>query len=601
MRALYLQMWWHAAGMRWRLLLASAMLVASQVVKLAVPWLAAKAIGALEHSSVRGDSRDAGTAALAWVAAIVGLYALCWTLHGPGRVLERSVAMRVRRSLAEQLYAKLSDAPLSWHSGHHPAELAHRVAQATQALSTFSQSQFICLQSGVNLIGPLVALMLISKPAGVVALVGLVAIAATIVAFDRVLMQLARLENAAERRYGAMLADCLVNMLSIASLRLQPAAERLLARRFDSVVAPLSRHISLNEWKWCAVDLLGIVLVWSEVAIYAWQTHVDGALMLGGIFMVYQYAQQSGSVIGSLAGNFQSFARMRSDFASAEPVWAAPGGAAVRTTTGEAVPPWHRIDLCDLAYSHPPDAEGVRRTGVRNASLRLHPGERIALVGPSGSGKSTLLRLIAGLAEPSHGHLKIDGVASPARFGLRQWATLVPQEAQLFEATLRENLVFDFDVDETAIAAAARVASLDSVIAGLPQGLSTPVLQGGSNLSGGQRQRLCLARGLIAARGSRVLLLDEPTSALDPIAEASVFARLGAAFPSSCIVASVHRLDLLAHFDRVALLVDGEIVDVGTRDELRARQPLFRRMLGESERASSDALEADRDEPLLLV
>jgi ATP-binding cassette, subfamily B, bacterial len=244
------------------------------------------------------------------------------------------------------------------------------------------------------------------------------------------------------------------------------------------------------------------------------------------------------------------------------------------------------IDLRALSYRHPGGAQGQdaddhhARGGLHHLTLRLHAGERVALVGPSGSGKSTLLRLLAGLCEPSHGRIEIDGVAALALRDLRRAAMLIPQEVQVFEATLRENVAFDLGHSDAEVRAAARVASLDSVIDALPLGLATPIAQGGSNLSGGQRQRLCLARGILAARDSSVLLLDEPTSALDPVTEAQVYERLLAAFPQACVLASVHRMSLLERFDRIVLIVQGRIVDVGTADELRQRQSLFREMLG---------------------
>ena len=203
-------------------------------------------------------------------------------------------------------------------------------------------------------------------------------------------------------------------------------------------------------------------------------------------------------------------------------------------------------------------------------------------MGPSGSGKSTLLRLLAGLAEASHGHIEIDGVAMPGLRALRGGATLIPQEAQIFEATLRENVAFDLGDTDAEVHAAARVASLDGVIDMLPFGLDTPIAQGGANLSGGQRQRqrLCLARGVLAAHGSSLLLLDEPTSALDSLTEAAAYDGLHAAFPGACVVASVHRMSLLGRFDRVVLIVQGRIVDSGSVAELAERQAQFRAMLG---------------------
>lgn len=174
---------------------------------------------------------------------------------------------------------------------------------------------------------------------------------------------------------------------------------------------------------------------------------------------------------------------------------------------------------------------------------------------------------------------------------LRREATLIPQDAQVFEASLRENIAFDLPHSDAEILSVARMAAFDSVIEELPAGLDSPVAQGGANLSGGQRQRLCLARGILAARGSSMLLLDEPTSALDPLSEAEVYDQLRDAFPAACIVASVHRLTLLDRFDRIVLMEAGRIVDVGTVAELRTRQALFRKMLG------ADSVADPGDEP----
>jgi ABC-type multidrug transport system fused ATPase/permease subunit len=211
--------------------------------------------------------------------------------------------------------------------------------------------------------------------------------------------------------------------------------------------------------------------------------------------------------------------------------------------------------------------------------LSLRRGERIALVGPSGSGKSTLLRVIAGLYAAEHGHVSIDGVPQLGRRHLADLATLIPQEAEVFELSLRENIAFGADVPDTAVQRALHLGALDSVVATLPQGLETPMSERGSNFSGGQRQRLALARGFLAAAGSSVLLLDEPTSALDALTEQLVHERLCAAFADACIVAAVHRMALLRHFDRVVFMVDGRIVDQGAAHEVARRQPLFAAML----------------------
>ena len=571
---LYCQLWRHAAGARGWLILSSTLLVASQLLKLAIPWLAAKAIDTLQQASTGADLRSC----LGWVAAIVATSVASWMLHGPGRVIERNVAIRVRRALSDELCRRAARAPLAWHEAQHSGELAHRMSQASQALANFTQSQFIYLQNAVTLVGPLLALVLLSGWTGGIALLGLAAIALTIVAFDRALMRLAVRENDAERRHAAALLDVLTNISTVLSLRLGDATRRLLARRLDQAIVPLRASIALAEWKWCAVDLLTVLLTWSLVVAHAWRSSAHGPVMLGGVFMVYQYAQQAGGVVGSLAANLQGFARMRTDFASAAPIWAAPEVASSSAPDAwAAAPAWQRIDLRGIGYEHP--ASDERRGGAHDLTLRLQAGERIALVGPSGAGKSTLLRLLAGLYEPASGQVAIDGAATQGAQALGARATLIPQEPQIFEATLRENIAFDLPYSDAEIMQALRIAALDGLVAALPAGLATPITQDGFNLSGGQRQRLCLARGVLAARGRTLLLLDEPTSALDPLAEAAVYAGLGAAFGHGCIVASVHRLSLLAHFDRVVLMAHGRIVDTGSVAELSGRQPMFRRML----------------------
>ena len=108
--------------------------------------------------------------------------------------------------------------------------------------------------------------------------------------------------------------------------------------------------------------------------------------------------------------------------------------------------------------------------------------------------------------------------------------------------------------------------------------LDTPLSERGFNLSGGQRQRLSLARGVLAASGSSLLLLDEPTSALDATTEGRVLDRIAAAFPDACVIASIHRLSLLDRFDTVLLMEAGRIVDAGPREALLARRPLLQKL-----------------------
>ncbi|CAN5456761.1 hypothetical protein BH09PSE5_BH09PSE5_48170 [soil metagenome] len=642
---LYRKVWKYALGARLKLLASAVLLVSSQLLKLSAPWMTARAIDTLQQGGV-----DSAPRAALWVGGVMLVYIGAWALHGPGRVLERSVGVRVRQSLSDTLYAKLARTPLEWHERHHSGDVQQRVAQSSQALSNFAQSQFIYLQSAVSFFGPLIALTLLSPGIGGLAVCGYVVVAVVVLRFDVSLMRLAVEENTAERRYASGLLDYLGNITTIASLRLQAATRKLLSQRLEAVFGPLRRAMVLSEAKWCAVDILSLCLTWGLVASFVWQSRSDGgAILIGTLFMIYQYAQQAGGVIASMAANFQNFARTRTDFASAEPIWQAPE----RPESTDMLQHWRRVEVRDLCFAREdvtvpkpavaatvvdggalahesgpdtahrlagkvadelvdefgretnsgttvvpavaaesdvvPERKQPPRGWLDHVTLSFNRGERVALVGPSGSGKSTLMRVLAGLYEPDRSQIFVDGVLQAGTTHLGAIATLIPQEADVFESTIRENIAFDAPLSDVEIKRAVRVSAFDEVLATMPEGLDTLISERGFNLSGGQRQRLCLSRGVLAASSSSFVMLDEPTSALDPMTEASVFERLDEYFIDACLIASVHRMSLLRHFDRVVLMEAGRVLDSGSVSQVASRQPLFADML--SGRSADEPIE----------
>ena len=603
---LYRNLWQYASGAKPQLLLSTALLVGSQLVKLGVPWFAAQAINALQQNGPGAAQRAAG-----FIALVMLTFVAAWAMHGPGRLIERAVGIRIRTAHADAMFAKLMRVPMAWHDQHSSADVQQRMRQSVSALYQFAQNQFVYLQSGVNLVGPVVALAMFSLPLGGMALLGYSVIGLAILHFDTRLMTLAAEENVAERRYQGGITEFLGNVSTLFSLRLQQRSREVLGERIGAIFVPLKRSITITEIKWCAIDLFSVALTWSLVGAFVWLSGRAGeALLIGSVFMVHQYASQAGGVIGSIAGNFQGFARTRTDFASAAPIWAATDAPA----PGPAVPAaWQRIDIHQLCYAHPlAAAEAAANAsaadaadasdelsgampgllpGLQHVDLTLLRGDRVALVGASGAGKSTLLRVLAGLYEPTQIAVTVDAAALPGARELASIATLIAQEADVFETSVGENIAFGVAVDvdaeadahgadAAAIASAIHTSAFDAVLVDLPDGLDTKLTERGANLSGGQRQRLCLARGLLAARRSSLVLLDEPTSALDPVTEEAVFERLFTAFATTCVIASVHRMSLLHHFDKVVLMADGRVVDVGSVDELLHRQPSFRLMAG---------------------
>jgi ABC-type multidrug transport system fused ATPase/permease subunit len=164
----------------------------------------------------------------------------------------------------------------------------------------------------------------------------------------------------------------------------------------------------------------------------------------------------------------------------------------------------------------------------------------------------------------------MDGREAPFAM-LSTLTTLVPQDPEIFENTLRYNIAFGI-AEETGLNEAVEMACLDPVIAPLPEGLDTDIREKGVNLSGGQKQRLALARGLFAARDSSILLLDEPTSSLDPVTEAIVYDRIFTGFAHAGIVSSVHRLHLLSRFDYIYVMENGRVIEEGSFADLIGRK-----------------------------
>jgi ABC-type multidrug transport system fused ATPase/permease subunit len=602
---LYRELWRLSAGKQGAIFLALSLLVAGQIVKLALPYLAAQAINAIQMAGPN-YLRDASY----YLIAVFGAYVLSWSLHGPGRVIERKLAMHLREKLADELTGKLIKAPLAWHEKSHSGETTHRVLQSTRALYDFAQTQFIYVQNVVSLIGPIIALFVLSKATGLAALIGYGFIAFAIIYIDQSMMRLALVENDAERRYQAALVDTLGNIVSVFALRLEEATRKLLGSRLAMVFVPMKRYIVLNEGKWCAVDLLNAALWCSLVALYAVlsRTGAEEAakpLLIGNVFMVYQYTQQAGGVISAIAAFYQMFTRHQADFASAAPIQEA-GVDTSRLTpappaVGDLLQRWSTIELSDLTFTHlRSHSEGPI---LKNVHLQLRRGASLALVGESGSGKSTLMRALAGLYLPQRINISIDGRPAPDLHDLHDIATLIPQDAEIFEDTLRQNLTMGLDCPPWALDAAIEAARLKSLIETLPEGIDTIVVERGANFSGGQKQRIALARGLIAARDSSVLFLDEPTSNLDAKTEAVVHERIFQLFRDACVVSSVHRPHLLSRFDEVAFMEHGRIIDVGTVSDLEKRHPGFRVTLekASAEREKSLPLQAFKGDYLELA
>lgn len=258
-----------------------------------------------------------------------------------------------------------------------------------------------------------------------------------------------------------------------------------------------------------------------------------------------------------------------------------------------------RFENVSFAYIEPPapEADVLERmdlqrsrcpAAVRNVNLHIRAGETIALVGPTGAGKSTIINLLPRFYDPTEGRVLIDGqeVRHTRLVSLRQNIGIVFQETFLFRGTIADNIAYGRpEASYSEIMAAARMAAADQFIKEMPQGFNTAVGERGVSLSGGQRQRIAIARAIL--KQPRILVLDDAMAALDAHTEHRIRHSLDGLMRGRTTLIIAHRLATVRAADRVVVMRDGEIDDIGNHDQL-IRQNEFYRVLCQSQLQQDD-------------
>ena len=324
------------------------------------------------------------------------------------------------------------------------------------------------------------------------------------------------------------------------------------------------RQAALGIWSHAGLGLVAgfqgiVVLLLGALEI------MEGRITLGMFFAFQSYSMQFASrsiglVDQLMEGRLLGLHLQRlADIVHAETEEDPEGRSPATTVSGE-------IELRNVSFRYAPQLPWT----LRGVSLRIRPGERVAIIGPSGQGKSTLLKLMTGLYAPSEGEILVDGAARPV-FGsqnYRQQIGVVMQDDHLLSGSIAENIAF-FDplLDMTRVEEVSRLACVHEDILALPLGYLTLVGDMGSILSGGQKQRILLARALY--RRPTLLFMDEGTANLDPQAEAAVFENLAQLGITQVMVA--HRPAAIAYAQKICRVAEGALVELSAEAKSLAR------------------------------
>ena len=348
--------------------------------------------------------------------------------------------------------------------------------------------------------------------------------------------------------------------------RLERASRLLYASRVRAVRLMARYNPALQ-----AVPALGQVGV---LALGGWLA-IEGSITLGTFVAFSSYLLQLVGPVRALAALVTTGQEARAsvirvfEVIDTEPgVTDRPGAVPLGSAPAD-------VELDDVSFGYVPG-----RPVLRGLSLHVNVGETVALVGTSGSGKSTIAYLLPRFYDVTGGALRVGGrdVRDLTLDSLRASIGLVSEDSFLFSDTVRANIAYGRpDASWEEVLAAAQAAEADEFIAGLPKGYDTVVGEQGLTLSGGQRQRVALARALLT--DPRILVLDDATSAVDTRVEAEIHARLKHIMAGRTTLLIAHRRSTLQLADRIAVLDQGRLVDIGTHAELEARCPLYRDLI----------------------
>lgn len=369
-------------------------------------------------------------------------------------------------------------------------------------------------------------------------------------------------------RVGANLSSLQEGIAAVRVIQAYAQEERQIERFRGTNRALFRSHdrsVRISTWYFALIEFAGVFATALLIGLGGWLV-ARGTVTLGTVVAfvlllssLFDPVQQLSQLYNSVQSAGAALAKLFAILDATPEVDERPGAV--------DLPAVGALEVRDVTFSY----EGAERPALESVSVALAPGEKLALVGPTGAGKSTLAKLMARLYDPQIGSVSYAGVdlRDATMASLRERIVVVPQEGFLFNGTIRDNLrIARVGATDDEIWSAIAAIGAEERFAALPDGLDTEVRERGSRLSAGERQLVALARAALV--DPAVLVLDEATSNLDPGTEAEVEHALERLMAGRSVVVVAHRLSTVQRADRIAVIADARIAEVGTHDELAA-------------------------------
>lgn len=534
-----------------------------------------------------------------------------WLFHGPSRVMEENIAFDTAKTYKEDLYHKAISLPMVRHTDNHSGETIDRINKASDALRRFGSSISQYVGTFISFWGALVALILIWPVISWVMLFLFVAMVFLIQWFDKKIVAWIKDENTLSHKVNWLLFDYLSNIRTLITLRFLSPTENSLSQAIVDQKEPFEKHVVRNEWKWFVTDAgLQVVTAGIIIAYIVTQWNAHGTVLIGILTMIAGYVERLANTFYNITWSYSEILRFGANVAAVEAINTDYDDHIQKTKSYQPLSAKQFVHISNLYFAYSEHHRKVQKeaeqkiataigdkqtvehdtenhdaamiqkpsTALQGISLQRNVWDKIAVIGESGSGKSTLLSLMRWLYDVDSVQVTIDGEEYTTLQVLTDKTSLVPQEPEIFEESMLFNISMWTDVSQDTVEKYAKIALFHDIAVSLPYGYQTSIKEKWVNLSWGQKQRLALARGLLAAEKSDILLLDESTSSVDSINEKRIYTNIFHEFSQKTILAAIHKLHLLPMFDHIYVFDKWHIVEHGSFEALLANHWMFTKM-----------------------